>query len=87
MFYEPLCKKTGLRGFRPGSTQIGLYSHRSRLEACFGYKLKRNGTICVAKTKPLISCYCTADLCLCFRPSIFSSPDPLGSQGELIGWP
>ena len=45
MFYEPLCKKTGLRGFRPGSTQIGLYSHRSRLEACFGYKLKRNGTL------------------------------------------
>ena len=31
--YEPLCKKTGLQGFRPGPTQTGLYSHRSRLEA------------------------------------------------------
>ena len=28
---EPRCKKTGLRGFRPGPTQTGL--HRSRLEA------------------------------------------------------
>ena len=25
-------EKTGLRGFRPGATQIGLYSHRSRLD-------------------------------------------------------
>ena len=25
---EPRCKKTGLRGFRPGPTQTGLYSHR-----------------------------------------------------------
>ena len=24
----PRCEKTGLRGFRPGPTQIGLYSHR-----------------------------------------------------------
>ena len=30
---EPRCEKTGLRGFRPGSTQIGLYSHRRCLEA------------------------------------------------------
>ena len=31
---EPRREKTGLRGFRPGSTQfLGLYSHRSRLEA------------------------------------------------------
>ena len=31
--YEPRREKTGLRGFRPGLTQTGLYSHRSRLEA------------------------------------------------------
>ena len=31
--YELRCEKTGLRGFRPGSTQTGLYSHRRRLEA------------------------------------------------------
>ena len=31
--YEPLCEKTGLRGFRPGPTQHGLYSHRRWLEA------------------------------------------------------
>ena len=26
--YEPRCEKTGLRDFRPGPTQTGLYSHR-----------------------------------------------------------
>ena len=30
---EPHCEKTGLRGFRPGPTQTGLYSHRRWLEA------------------------------------------------------
>ena len=25
---EPRSEKTGLRGFRPGPTQTGLYSHR-----------------------------------------------------------
>ena len=30
---EPRCEKTGLRGFRPGPTQTGLYSHGSWLEA------------------------------------------------------
>ena len=30
---EPRCEKTGLRGFRPGLTQTGLYSHRRWLEA------------------------------------------------------
>ena len=29
---EPRREKTGLRGFRPGATQIRLYSHRSRLD-------------------------------------------------------
>ena len=30
--YEPRCEKTGIRGFRPGPTQTGLYSHRRWLE-------------------------------------------------------
>ena len=30
---EPRSEKTGLRGFRPGLTQTGLYSHRRWLEA------------------------------------------------------
>ena len=30
---EPRCEKTGLRGFRPGPTQTGLYSHRRWLGA------------------------------------------------------
>ena len=30
---EPRHEKTGLRGFRPGPTQTGMYSHRKRLEA------------------------------------------------------
>ena len=28
VIYEPRCEKTGLRGFRPGPTQTGLYSYR-----------------------------------------------------------
>ena len=36
--YEPRFEKTGLRGFRPGPTQTGLYSHRRRLEVLnFGF--------------------------------------------------
>ena len=31
---KPRCEKTGLRGFRPGPTQTGLYSHRRWFEAC-----------------------------------------------------
>ena len=31
--HEPCCEKTGLRGFRPGPTQTGLYSHTRWLEA------------------------------------------------------
>ena len=30
---EPRHKKTGLRGFRQGPTQTGLYNHRRSLEA------------------------------------------------------
>ena len=37
--YEPRSEKTGLRGFRPGPTQTGLYSSRRWLEACnFGFR-------------------------------------------------
>ena len=28
MLYEPCCEKTGLRGYRLGPTQTGLYNHR-----------------------------------------------------------
>ena len=36
---EPRREKTGLRGFRPGPTQTGLYKLRKELEACnFGFK-------------------------------------------------
>ena len=31
--YEPRREKTGLRGFRPGQTQTGLYKLRKELEA------------------------------------------------------
>ena len=49
---EPSHEKTSNLGFRPGPTQTGLYSHRSRLEACnFGFKKKRNCSVCVVKTK------------------------------------
>ena len=62
---EPSCKKTSLRVFLPGQTQTGLYSHRRWLEAGnIGLGKKRDCTICVVKTKVLISC--AADLCLCF---------------------
>ena len=33
LLYEPRCGKTGLRGFRQGLTQTGLYIHRRWLEA------------------------------------------------------
>ena len=58
-----LHEKTNNSGFRPGLTQIGLCSYRKGLEACnFGFNKKRNCTICVVKTKVLISCAVTAQL-------------------------
>ena len=54
-------------GFRPGPTQTGLYSHRRWLEAChFGFRKYRDCTICVAKTKALISCAVTVQLICAF---------------------
>ena len=32
VLYEPRSEKTGLRGFRPGPTQTGLYTHIRWLE-------------------------------------------------------
>ena len=38
--YEPCHEKTGLRGFRQGPTQNGLYSLRKRLETrSFGFRM------------------------------------------------
>ena len=54
-------------GFLTRLTQTGLYSHRSRLEACdFVLKKKRDYTACVAKTKALISFAVTVKLVCAF---------------------
>ena len=64
---EPSYEKTNNFGFRPGLTQISLYSHRSRLEAWdFVFKKKRDFTISVSKTKVLISFAITANLVCAF---------------------
>ena len=64
---EPRCEKTGLRGFRPGPTQTGLYSHRRWLEAWkFGVRKSRKCTIRVAKTRALISFAVAAKLICVF---------------------
>ena len=63
--FELRLEKTGLRDFRAGPMQTGLYSHRRRLEAGnFGFKKKRVCTIRVAKTKAMISFTVTAKLIL-----------------------
>ena len=49
-----------------GTTQTGLYSNRSWLEALEFKKKKRNCTICVTKTKALISFAVTAQLICTF---------------------
>ena len=67
MSLEPRCEKTGLRGFRTGPTQTGLYSNRRGLEVCnFGFRKKRYCTIRLAKTKALISFAVTANLICVF---------------------
>ena len=59
--------KTDLRGFRPGLTQTGLYSHRRWLEAGnFVFKMKRDSTMHVEKTITLISCAVNAKLICAF---------------------
>ena len=43
---EPRCEKTGLRGFRPGPTKTGLFSHRRWLQTGnFGFRKQRDCTI------------------------------------------
>ena len=86
VLYEPAHEKINTLGFRPGPTQTGLYSQRSRLEAG-GFK-KTDCTIRVAKTKALIS-YCTADLRLsnCFhicRLLVFSCSGSYGTVKDNI---
>ena len=79
---EPRCEKTGLRGFRPGPTQTGLYSHRRWLEAFnFGFRKKRDCAIHVAKTKPLISFAATAKLICVF---VFAYAKSRFSQNEAL---
>ena len=54
--FEPRSEKTGVRGFRPGQTQTGMYNHRRRPEARnLGSRKQRDCTIRVAKTKAPIS--------------------------------
>ena len=72
--YEPRRQKTGLRGFRPGPTQTGLYSHRRWLETRnFGFGKQRDCTIRVAKTKALISFAVTAKLIASRSPRSWSA--------------
>ena len=60
-------KKTGLRVFPTGQTKAGLYSHRRWLKAGnFGIRKKRDCTICVVKTKALISFAAHANLICVF---------------------
>ena len=64
---EPRSEKTSLRGFRPGPTQTGLYSHRRWLEAWnFVFRKQRNCSSYLAKTKALISFTVTAKLICVF---------------------
>ena len=65
--YEPRRENSGLRGFRPGPTQIRLPSLRKWLEAWnFVFRKERYCTIQVAKTKALISFAVTAKLICVF---------------------
>ena len=77
-YYEPRCEKTGLRGFRPGLTEAWN----------FAFRKKRDCTICVAKTKALVSCAVTAQL-ICaivfaYAKSGFLMRRLLGFKAKLI---
>ena len=64
---EPRRQKTGLRGFRPGPTQIGLGNHRRWLEARnFGTR-KKYYPCSENKGADQLCGYRTTDLRLCFR--------------------
>ena len=70
LILEPRHEKTGLRGFRPGPTQTGLFSHRSRLEA-WNLAISRRGIVLSRNSENKganqLRSYCEADLRLCFR--------------------
>ena len=60
-------EKTNNLGFRPGPTQTGLYSNRSRPDLWnFRFKKKWTCTIGIAKIKALISFAVTAKLICVF---------------------
>ena len=78
MIFEPGCEKTGLRGFRPGPTQTGLYrSHTNRAvqpqKMARGLKFRIQDVeglyyLCSEnKDADQLCGYRTADLRLCFR--------------------
>ena len=85
---EPRCEKTGLRGFRPGPTQTRLCSHRRWLEAWnFGFSKQRDCTICVAKTKALISFVVTAKL-ICVFVSAYAKSRFSHNEAKIqVLWP
>ena len=66
---EPGCEKTGLRGFRPGPTQTGLYNNRRWLEA-LKIGLRKLGDCNIYsenKGADQLRSYCAANLLFCFR--------------------
>ena len=85
-------RKPGLWGFRPGLTQTGLYSHSICLESCnFIFRKKRDCTICVAKTKALISFAVTAKL-ICIFVFAYAKSRFFSQRGSyhirfLFSWP
>ena len=67
LLYDPVHEKTNNLGVLPGPTQTSLYSHRSRLEVRnFGFKKKSDCTMCMGKSKALISFAVTAKLICAF---------------------
>ena len=65
--YEPRHEKANNVVFHTGPTQTELYKRRRWLEAgSFRFRKKRNCTICVVKTKALISFAVTAKLICAF---------------------
>ena len=67
ILYEPLHENSNNLGFRPGPTQTSLCSYKRWVEAInFGFRNNSNCTICLAKTKALISCAVTAQLICAF---------------------
>ena len=84
--FEPCCEKTGLWSFKLGATQTGLYSHRIRQEALnFGFRKKRNCTICVVKTKTLISFMVAAKL-ICVFVFAYAKSRFSHDEAHLIGY-